>query len=478
MFVQRSTLRFALAGSLILAPVAQSQPSAVAPTPIGSLPSPVSHLPSKTTPTTARALLDLYVAEALEANLALAQQHAHLARANAQVREARSRFLPSLDVNARYSEVSGVVNIGDFINPAYGALNQLIGQQRFPTNINATLPFKQESKLELTLPIFNDAIGTASAAARAQRDLVGAGSSAAMRKLAADVQLSWLGYASLDQAVATLEATLPVLDENVRVSTRLIDAGQATPDALLRARAERSEVQQQLDDMRRQRDAARRGFNLLRDREPDAAITLASDSSLLRVDSLALSAAVGHAMSHREELRQATTGIQLANAQRRLATSGYLPSLTLSASYGIQGNQYRISKNDDVALANLVFSWNVFSGGRTGARREQAIALRNEADLRRREAERAVRLQVENAYDGVQAARSSLATAADRLASAQRAFTLVQRRFAEGLAPHIEFIGARSAYTSAAINQIITRFTFATRVVELERAAALRTIPE
>ncbi len=485
MFVQRSPLRFVLlaqtilADSLILAPTAlTSQPSAMAPTPIGSLPSPVPLLQSTTEPSSARALLDRYVAEAIGANLALAQQHAQLVRANAQVREARGRFFPSLDVNARYSEVSGVVNIGDFINPAYGALNQLIGQQRFPTNINATLPFKQESKLELTLPIYNAGIGAASAAARAQRDLVGAGRHAAMRQLAADVQLSWLGYASLDQAVATLEATLPLLDENVRVSTRLIEAGGTTPDALLRARAERSELQQQLDDTRRQRDATRRGFNLLRNREPDAGITLASDSSLLRVDSLDLSAAVAHAMSHREELRQASTGIQLANAQRRLATSGYLPSLALSASYGIQGNQYRISKTDDVALANLVFSWNVFSGGRTGARREQAIALHNEADLRRREAELAIRLQVENAWDGVQAARSSLATAADRLASAQRAFTLVQRRFAEGLASHIEFLGARSAYTSAAINQIITRFTFATRVVELERAAALRTIPE
>ena len=45
-------------------------------------------------------------------------------------------------------------------------------------------------------------------------------------------------------------------------------------------------------------------------------------------------------------------------------------------------------------------------------------------------------------------------------------------------ASQLEFIGARSAYTSAAINQILTRFTFATRVVELERAAALRTLPE
>jgi outer membrane protein TolC len=89
-----------------------------------------------------------------------------------------------------------------------------------------------------------------------------------------------------------------------------------------------------------------------------------------------------------------------------------------------------------------------------------------------------ITLQVGNAYDAVQSARSTLVTADDRLASAQRAFSLVQRRFAEGLVTPVEFPSARTAFTSAAINQVITAFTFATRVVELERAAALRTLPK
>ncbi len=426
---------------------------------------------------TARTLLDGFVAEAMRANLALAQQTAQADRANAALREARGGYLPAVGVAARYSEVSGVVNIGDFINPAYAALNQLIGEQRFPTNVNATLPFKQESKLELTMPLFNGALNAANAAVKAQRDLAGAGRRVAMRQLAADVQVAWLGYASLDRAVATLEATLPLLDENIRVTTRLIDAGQATPDALLRARAERSELQQQLEETRRQRAATRRAFNLLRDRDANTPIALADDSTLLAADAASLESLVAHALARREELSQATSGIRIADAQRQLATAGYLPSLALSASYGVQGNQYRLSQRDDVALANVVFSWNLFNGGQTGARREQALAARNEADLRRREAERAIRLQVENAYDGVEAARSALTTAEDRLVSAERAFALVQRRLAEGLATQIEFIGARSDYTSAAINRILTRFTFATRVVELERAAALRALP-
>lgn len=428
-------------------------------------------------PTTARQLLDGYVADALTANLALAQQSAALARATAGVREANGRFLPTVGLNARYSEFSGVVNIGDFINPAYAALNQLVGESRFPTNVNATLPFRQETKLELIQPLFNDALFGARAAARAQRDLAGATRKGAMRQLAADVQQAWLGYASTVRAVETLESTLPVLDENMRVSERLIGAGQATPDVLLRARAERSELLQQIEEARRQRDAARRGFNLLRNRDEDVPITLADDSTLLRVDSLSRGALLAHALTHREELAQAGSGISLARAQQRIASSAYLPNLALAASYGVQGDRYRFNSRNDVGLASLVMSWNAFNGGQDAARREQANATRSEAEYRRREAERAIALQVGNAYDAVQSARSTLTTASDRLASAERAFSFVQRRFAEGLATPVEFLSARTAFTSAAINQIITRFTFATRVVELERAAALRALP-
>lgn len=426
---------------------------------------------------TARAILDGYVSEALSANLALAQQTAALRRANAGLREANGRFLPSVGLNARYSEFSGVVNIGDFINPAYAALNQLIGEARFPTNVAATLPFRQETKLEMTLPLFNDALFGARAAARAQRDFVGAGRQAAMRQLAADVQLAWLGYATASRAVETFEATVPVLDEHMRVSERLIGAGQATPDVLLRARAERSELQQQLDDARRQRDAARRAVNMLRNRDADTEVRLAADSSIVHADTVAADALVAHALARREELAQATGGIRLAQAQERVATASYLPNLALAASYGVQGNSYRFDRNSDVALASLVLSWNLFNGTQDAARREQAQALRSEAEYRQQEAQRAIRLQVDNAIDAVRVARSGLTTADDRYNAAQRAFTLVQRRYAEGLATPVDFLSARTAFTAAAINQVVTRFALASRLVELERAAALRTLP-
>jgi outer membrane protein TolC len=207
-------------------------------------------------------------------------------------------------------------------------------------------------------------------------------------------------------------------------------------------------------------------------------VRIVDDSTLATPDSLTLDQLTAYALAHREELQQADGGVHIAQAQQRIATSGVLPMVAVSASYGVQGNAYKFDRNNDVALANFVLSWNLFNGGQDHARREQATFLRDEATYRRRDAERGVRVQVANAFDAVAIARAALGSANDRYESAQRAFVLVQRRFAEGLAAPIDFLSARAAFTAAALNQVITRYTLAARAVELERAAALRSLPQ
>lgn len=425
----------------------------------------------------ARTLMDGYVAEGLTRNLALAQQTLAENRTSYGVREANGRFLPSLGLNARYTEYSGVINIGDFVNPTYRALNQIIGEDQFPTNINATLPQRQETKFALTQPLYNSALFGNRDLARAIHQASGAQRRMLMRRLSADIQMAWLSYASAGRVLQSLRATLPVLDENLRVSERLVAGGQATPDATYRARAERSELLQQIAEAEQNEAATRRGFNLLRDRDEDAPVTIADDSTLVQSTTVSLAEATLMALKDREELDAADQNIRIADAQRRITSSAWKPSVTLAADYGVQGDRYQFDRQHDVATASLVVSWNAFNGGQDAARRTQAGIARDEAVLQRRSVEQRIRSEVAIARDALVAAQTSLTTANDRLESARRSFTLVERRYAEGLAPPVDFLVARSALTNATINQVLTRYSYAARVVEFERVAAIRPIP-
>jgi outer membrane protein len=81
---------------------------------------------------------------------------------------------------------------------------------------------------------------------------------------------------------------------------------------------------------------------------------------------------------------------------------------------------------------------------------------------------------VRQAYDAAVVARDAIGTAEARLAAARRSFELVRRRYEEGLASQVEFIDARTAYTNADLNRVVTVYRYAIRYVDLERAAALR----
>ena len=415
-----------------------------------------------------------YVRQAVENNLALRQGRLSAERSSAAAREARGLLLPTVSFDARYSRTSGVMNLGDFVNPAYAALNQVTGTNQFPTNIDARLPLAQETKIRIAQPLLAPAAWENQRLRRTLADLEGAALGAATRQLAADVQTAYLDYARSVRAVELYANTLPLLQENLRVAERRVERGVATPDAVLRARAERGETEQALAEAEQRSAAALRRFNFLLGRELDTPVEVLSDSVFALPLPLAEDEAVRAALAGREELSQGDAGVRAAESQVRLARAGQLPTVALAVDYGIQGNAYRFGTDDDFAIASLVVSWNAWNGGQHGARREQARIDADMARSRREEIGRQVELHVRTAWRAAEVARTAIATAEDRLAAAERTYQLVERRWQEGIAPQIELLDARTAFTSAGLNLILTRYEYAARWVELERAAALR----
>lgn len=416
------------------------------------------------------------VDEALRSNLALEQVRLAEDAAGAEVRVARGLFLPSLAVETRHSEQRGTLNFGDLLNPAYAALNEMAGTPRFPTDLDLTLPARHESRLRLTQPLFNEAIRANYALARHRRDATRFERLSATRRLVADVQRAYLGLAAARSAARIYEASLSLVEENERAARRLVEAGRATPEIVFRARAERSDVEQQLLEARERAGAAQRALNLLLGRRLDSAVEEIADSLLHFELAITRDAAVAHALTHREELRQVDAGLAAADAAIRLSTAAFLPSVSLAVDYGVQGRDLSFGSDEDFLVASLVVSWNLFNGGRDLARRQGAGIEADRIRVQRRDLEEHVRLEVLLAYESVLVAKAAIGTADDRLAAARRTFELTRRRYEEGIASQVEFVDARTALTAAELNRSVTAYRYAIRYVELERAAALRTM--
>ena len=425
--------------------------------------------------TTPAQSLDSVAQVAITRNLSARRTIEREREADAAITQARGLFLPTVAVDSRYSKLDGVVNLGDLINPAFATLNQLTGKSNFPTNIDATLPFKQESHIRAALPLFNGALFANLAGARAVRDLRGAERGAALRRLDAESRIAFLNWGRAARAVEIWDATLPVVAEGARVSQRLVDAGSATPDAVLRARAALADARQHRLEAAHTRDAALGALNLLLDQPADAPAPILTDTTLPPPPALTLADALA-ASVRREDWAMCGAAIDGARAQGRAASSAFLPSVAVAAEYGYQGSSYKFDRDHDVAIGSVVLQWNLFNGGQDAARHEGAAAARRGAELQRAELDRQIALDVRLAWDAVQVEREALDAARARLAAARSAFTLVDRRYAEGLVSYLEWSDARAQLTGAALNEVQTRYSLAARGMDLERAAALRTI--
>lgn len=414
------------------------------------------------------------VAEALRSNLGLSAVRLEARRDEAGVSAARGLFLPSLALAGRSSHLSGVPNIGSFVNPAFAALNGVLGANRFPTNLDFTLPQANDSHLELRQPLFDAGIVANYAAARSRRDGAREETLAAARRLAADVQTAYLTEASARRAVEIYAAALALVLENERVAERLVTAGRATPEAVFRARADRSGVEQQLAEARQRQTAAARVLNQMLRRPLDAPVEVVPDSAFDLPLTVGVDSAVAHALGHREELRELDAGMRMAQAGERAAAAAFLPSFALAVDYGFQGRDLAFRPSQDYWVASLVVSWNLFDGGQDAARHRAAGLEVERARTLRRDLEERIALEVRTAYEAAAVARAAISTATDRLAAARSTFQLVRRRYDEGVASPVELVDARTELTSAELNRSLTAYQYAIRYVDLERAAALR----
>jgi outer membrane protein TolC len=425
-----------------------------------------------TDPDPLRAIVD----EALRANLGLEQERLAERRAAADVREARARLLPSISLEARYTHFENATNIGDLINPAYATLNQLTGTNSLPTNIDLTFPQRYESHLRLVQPLFNEPARAGLAVASARHHGQTMQLAAAARALAAQAQTAYLQQASARRVVEVYDATLATVSENERVAERLLEAGRATPEAVQRARAERAEVEQSLAEAEEQRLAATRAFNTLLKRPLDASVEAIPDSAFDLPLAVGADQAVERGLLGREELRQVDAGVRAAQAAKRAATTGMIPSVAGVLDYGFQGNDLSVRDKDHIWSASVAVSWSLFNGGGDLARRSAAGYEAARARTKRQDIQDQITLEVRTAYEEASVARQAIRTADVRLEAASRTFTLVRRRFEEGAASPYELVDARTALTNAQLNRVLTAYRYAIRRVDLERAAALRDI--
>lgn len=430
-------------------------------------------------------IIDKYVQQGIENNLALKQQTLSFEQSLQALNEARGMFLPSVSIEARYSRAGGgrIIEfpIGDMMNPVYGTLNDLLtamGQQpQFPTNLaNEQIPFlreeEHETKVRVIQPIFQPAIYFNYKIKSNLAKVEQAAASSFKRQLIADIKTAYFNYLKTVQVVNLLEKTKPLLDENFRVSEKLFQNGKATEEVVFRARAEISDMEQKYAEAQKNKKLAAAYFNFLLNLPLDSPIKIIDDTKLSFYHDINLEDAKTQALQQREEFQQLQSAISVANSSMSLNKSSFLPGVTGVLDYGYQGEKYRFDEKNDYWMASVVLSWNLFNGFQDKSKYKQAALNKRKLETQFLELQSKIKLQVQEAVDNLVVARKTITSANERLTSAKKSFKIVNKKYEQGMASQIEYIDARTTFTNAGINQIIVKYDYGIKWAEFERAAA------
>ncbi len=434
-------------------------------------------------------VVDRYIAEGLNRNLALQSETLEVEKATQALAEARARFFPELTFEARYSRAEGgrefALPLGTALNPVYSTLNEMLvaqGQEpRFPMVQDETVNFlrerEQDTRLVLRQPVFAPAIP---AAVRAQRALLDASSYRRMaiaRALRRDITIAYVDWLKARKSGEIVSASEVLLTENLRVNQSLFDNGKVTEDQVLRARAELLAVEQQKREIENLTTQAQSYLNFLLNQDLRSALEVTNAPTLLSERDAALEQLWANALNRRPEVSQVEQLRRASEEQVRIARHRKWPTLSIGVDAGTQGEDYGVGDGYNFGVASLVFTWRLFDGGSDAARIAQARATQRQLVLQEEEIAQQIRLEVQQAYDRLVTARASLATAQARAEAARAAFHIASRKRDEGVINQVEFIDARSTLTGAELNHVITQFDVLARRAELEYATSAGDLP-
>ncbi|MEO1712059.1 MAG: TolC family protein [Bacteroidota bacterium] len=437
---------------------------------------------------TGQPVLDAYIQEAFAQNIALQRQTLSYEKALYALREAKAAYFPQLSINARYSVAAGgraiEIPVGDLVNPVYQNLNLInaIGQatdptypaiEEYPTIENVDEFFlraqEHETKVSLVQPVFNQLILKNQ---QIKKDLVSAeqiGVDLYKRTLVQEVKTAYYQYLLTLEVVKLFDQTKQLGAENLRTSQSLFDNHQVTIDAVYAAEAQLKEIEQQLLGAGNDRDVAQAYFNFLLNAPLERAIQEIEQAEIPYITTLTESTQM--ALSQREELRQLGVYLSAADHKVGLDQSAYYPNLAIAAEYGFQGVTYSFGEEDDYFLGSVVLTVPLFQG--TTAPKVQQSRIEKEQLVQQLEETRSqLSLQVLQTYRKVQTAYKAIEVAKAQVESAEKAYTVVAKKYKQGQTNLITLTDAQTRVTNARQQAIINRYQYLIQLAEIERVTA------
>jgi outer membrane protein len=420
--------------------------------------------------------LDDYVREGLQSNLAIQQKLTDYQRAVYALQEAKSLFLPRVDLNATLVSGDGGrffnIPVGDLLNPVYTTLNIITQTELFPQIENVNQNFfpsnQHDIKVRTSMALYNADLFRNKEIQAQQMGLRAVEVDLYKRELVKQIKQAFYQYLMAKESIRIYETALVLVEKNLSVNQSLMEAGKALPAQVLRSQSELEQVRSQLNKAMKQTENAQAYFNFLLNKPLDSPIASDFDASNALAE---LSTSVGDPVAEREELRMLLAGKGIYETQLKMHQQFRLPKLGAFVDLGSQAEEFRFNRQ------SLYYFFGVQMDVPLYQRPQKFKAQQIKSDIRSTElkidqSRKQFDLAVTAARNDQLASERNHQSALKQMETASAYFRLIDRGYREGIFTLIELIDARNQLTLSEIQLNINTYQILIQAAEVERQAA------
>lgn len=404
------------------------------------------------------------IAVSPEGSLKIALADQSIVRAETQVLQAKSALMPTVD--GTFQTRNQTVNLRtfgfNFDFPGF-ALPNVVG----PFTVIDTRPQVRWTVLDFASMRRYKAVQAGVDTSKADRDVT-------RTQVTDQVARAYLTALRADAALEAAQANVELSQALVNLALSQKDAGTGTGIEVTRAQVQLSNNNSRM--IVAQNDRNRAGLQLLRAMGLDlsVAVQLTDKLGFVAVEAGGAEASLKRANASRLELRAQKQREAVARMNTSAVEAERLPTVSTFGDYGGIGKpSVGLEATHTVGVS---VSIPLFDGGRRSARRlESNSALRAE-QLRTRDLEQQIELEVRLALVTVRSAETQVTTAREGLTLAESEVAQAQRRYQAGVGVPVEITDAQTRLDRARDNQIQALYSY--NVARLDLAVATGQVQE
>lgn len=263
--------------------------------------------------------------------------------------------------------------------------------------------------------------------------------------------------ARLRENTHTLEAALNISKDRLKRANYQFEYGQNTGLDVLNAEVDINTDSINLINARQQLRNTMRDLNLILNR--DLATTFTADTTVTFAPELDMESMRREAAANNVGLQIAEKDITLSRYDRKVAYSGFLPTVGLTGSYGWNENNtnnplaFTIQNISTGFSGGVSLSWNLFDGGGTLTGLKNAKLSVQNQELLKKQVQLEVERDIRNAWDSYTNARYVLEVQEKNLQTNQNNFRRTEEQYRLGQVTSLVFRQAQLNLLNAKLDQ-------------------------